>query len=59
MSREVSHVYENIEQAEGEGARVRRSIGNSEIRNFDPFLMLDEFFGEGESGFPGILKNLI
>lgn len=31
------------EQAEGAGARVRRSIGNSEFRNFDPFLMVRNF----------------
>lgn len=31
------------EQAEGAGARVRRSIGNFMLRNCDPFLMLDEF----------------
>ena len=27
----------------GVGARVRRSIGTAMLRNFDPFLMLDEF----------------
>ena len=36
----------SIEQSEGVGARVRRSIGRPELRNFDPFLMLDEFKGE-------------
>ena len=25
------------------GARVRRSIGGAQLRNLDPFLMLDEF----------------
>ena len=52
MSREVVQVYANKEQSEGEGARVRRSIGNRELRSLDPFLLLDEFFGEGTSGFP-------
>lgn len=50
--REVVQVYENREQSEGEGARVRRSIGNRELRNLDPFLMLDEFYGDGKNGFP-------
>ena len=31
MSREVVKVFENKEQGEGRGARVRRSIGNSEV----------------------------
>ena len=33
----------SIEQSEGVGARVRRSIGTRTLRNLDPFLMLDEF----------------
>ncbi|KAF4672183.1 hypothetical protein FOL47_000834, partial [Perkinsus chesapeaki] len=36
----------------GAGARVRRSIGRPELKNFDPFLMLDEFKSEGLAGFP-------
>jgi hypothetical protein len=31
MSRDVIKVIENREQAEGDGARVRRSIGSSEV----------------------------
>ena len=31
------------EQSEGDGARVRRSIGRPEIQRLDPFLLLDEF----------------
>jgi hypothetical protein len=30
----------SVEQSEGVGARVRRSIGRPELRSFDPFLML-------------------
>lgn len=33
------------EQPEGDGALVRRSIGRPELRNLDPFLLLDEFTG--------------
>lgn len=38
-------------QNEGVGARVRRSIGGSQLRNFDPFLMLDEFLVGKPAGF--------
>lgn len=30
----------SVEQDEGVGARVRRSIGRPELPRFDPFLML-------------------
>ena len=56
MSREVEEIFENQEQSEGEGATVRRSIGGYELRNFNPFLLLDEFYGEGNSGL--ISKNI-
>jgi len=48
----LSKKFENKEQDEGVGARVRRSIGTREIRNFDPFLMLDEFHVTSPAGFP-------
>ena len=36
------------------GAKVRRSIGRHELRNLDPFLLLDEFQGNADdgAGFP-------
>lgn len=40
------------EQAEGVGARVRRSIGTMNMRNFTPFLMLDHFRVSPSAGFP-------
>lgn len=40
------------EQAEGQGALVRRSIGGAALRNFDPFLLLDEFDVATNAGFP-------
>jgi quercetin 2,3-dioxygenase len=44
--------FQAIEQSEGAGARVRRSIGTAKLRNFSPFLMLDHFtIGDG-AGFP-------
>ncbi|BFZ15235.1 hypothetical protein BsWGS_18273 [Bradybaena similaris] len=44
--------FESVWQNEGVGARVRRSIGRSELKNFDPFLLLDEFRGKAPAGFP-------
>ncbi|GAV48025.1 hypothetical protein ZYGR_0I03220 [Zygosaccharomyces rouxii] len=41
-----------IEQEEGVGARVRRSIGTMKMRRFPPFLMLDDFFVKPPAGFP-------
>lgn len=42
----------SVEQSEGVGARVRRSIGRPEIKQFSPFLMLDEFNTKAPGGFP-------
>lgn len=39
-------------QREGDGASVRRSIGRPELKNLDPFLMLDEFSVSPPAGFP-------
>ncbi|XP_073000537.1 pirin-like protein [Typha latifolia] len=39
-------------QEEGVGANVRRSIGRPELRNLDPFLLLDEFEVSAPAGFP-------
>ena len=52
--RHVSRVVLSKWQSEGRGARVRRSIGRPELRNLDPFLLLDEFEGSGRdgAGFP-------
>lgn len=52
MTRYVEKKVFSIEQSEGVGATVRRSIGTSQIRNFDPFLMLDEFRVSAPAGFP-------
>lgn len=37
---------------EGDGATVRRSIGGPDLRNFDPFLLLDDFAVSHPAGFP-------
>lgn len=52
VSRSVAQQLESREQGEGAGARVRRSIGRPELRNLDPFLMLDEFRVPKGAGFP-------
>lgn len=40
------------EQSEGQGAKVRRSIGTPKLRNLTPFLMLDHFNIAPTAGFP-------
>ncbi|XP_017295405.1 pirin isoform X1 [Kryptolebias marmoratus] len=50
--RKVMKTVLSVEQAEGVGAQVRRSIGTNELRNLDPFLMLDEFKVSKPAGFP-------
>ncbi|VAH96961.1 unnamed protein product [Triticum turgidum subsp. durum] len=49
----------SLSQSEGQGATVRRSIGGHEVRNLDPFLLLDEFSVSKPGGFPdGVQKGL-
>ncbi|XP_062274370.1 pirin [Scomber scombrus] len=50
--RRVDRTVLSVDQSEGVGAHVRRSIGRKELRNLDPFLMLDEFRVSKPSGFP-------
>ncbi|KAG0021795.1 hypothetical protein BGZ81_008770 [Podila clonocystis] len=51
-SRSIVTAVLSREQGEGVGALVRRSIGRPELRNHDPFLMLDEFNVDVKGGFP-------
>ncbi|GME40241.1 Pirin [Neofusicoccum parvum] len=50
--RKIAQFFLAREQAEGAGARVRRSIGTPKLRNFSPFLMLDHFSISPGAGFP-------
>ncbi|PQE12252.1 Pirin protein [Rutstroemia sp. NJR-2017a BVV2] len=50
--RPIQKVFLAREQAEGAGARVRRSIGTEHLKNFSPFLMLDHFSIKPGAGFP-------
>ncbi|XP_013411263.1 pirin isoform X2 [Lingula anatina] len=52
MSRKVVQTVLSVEQDEGMGARVRRSVGRAELKNLDPFLLLDEFRVTAPAGFP-------
>lgn len=52
VPRAVAKIVHAIEQAEGAGARVRRSIGTRSQRYFTPFLMLDHFATSDGAGFP-------
>lgn len=40
------------EMAEGSGARVNRAFPSAARGHLDPFVLLDEFFVEGDAGFP-------
>ncbi|KAK3297891.1 RmlC-like cupin domain-containing protein [Chaetomium fimeti] len=52
LPRLIRQTFLAAEQAEGAGARVRRSIGTPKLRNFSPFLMLDHFSVAPGAGFP-------
>lgn len=54
MSREAVKIIVNGEYPEGVGALVRRGIGSIELREYDPFLMLDEgiISDPNKAGFP-------
>lgn len=41
-----------VETTEGADARVNRVFPNQYLKNYDPFVLLDEFFVNSESGFP-------
>jgi redox-sensitive bicupin YhaK (pirin superfamily) len=52
VPRAIRKAFLAVEQAEGAGARVRRSIGTPQLRNFSPFLLLDHFNIKPGAGFP-------
>ena len=52
VARAISKAFKAIEKAEGAGAKVRRSVGTSQLKHFSPFLMLDHFSVGSEAGFP-------
>ncbi|EGX97201.1 pirin [Cordyceps militaris CM01] len=52
VPRTIQKAFLAVEQAEGQGARVRRSIGTPALRHLTPFLMLDHFSIKPGAGFP-------
>jgi len=52
LRRTILKSFLAVEKSEGAGARVRRSIGVPQLRNFSPFLMLDHFSIGPGAGFP-------
>uniref|UniRef100_A0A7C2P9P1 Pirin family protein n=1 Tax=candidate division WOR-3 bacterium TaxID=2052148 RepID=A0A7C2P9P1_UNCW3 len=50
--RKVSRKVVAVETFEGAGARVKRLFPTSQLRHFDPFVLLDEFLVEPPAGFP-------
>ncbi|BBN12389.1 quercetin 2,3-dioxygenase [Marchantia polymorpha subsp. ruderalis] len=50
--RKVVRTLLSKEQPEGDGATVRRSIGRPEMKQLDPFLLLDHFSVSPPAGFP-------
>jgi redox-sensitive bicupin YhaK (pirin superfamily) len=50
--RRIANAFLAVEQSEGAGARVRRSIGTPQLRHLSPFLMLDHFSIPPGAGFP-------
>ncbi|CAK7897779.1 hypothetical protein CAAN3_03S07426 [[Candida] anglica] len=50
--RTVKELVHATEESEGVGATVRRSIGTSNMRKFNPFLLLDHFNIGAKAGFP-------
>jgi len=66
--RAIRKAFHAIEQNEGVGARVRRSIGGRQLPELSPFLMLDHFSSTSLNGFPDhphrgqgqqVLKSLV
>lgn len=54
--RKVARAFESSPTIEGAGVHLRRAFGPSEVPEFDPFLMLDDFRGtdpaQYSAGFP-------
>jgi quercetin 2,3-dioxygenase len=52
VTRAISKVIKTTESGSGAGARVRTSIGSSQLRNLSPFLLLDHAIIRNGAGFP-------
>jgi hypothetical protein len=59
VARAVRNSFLAVSKSEGVGAKVRRSIGVPQLKNFTPFLMLDHFTIPTGSGFPDHPHRLV
>ncbi|GJC82477.1 pirin [Colletotrichum liriopes] len=57
VPRAIRKVFLAVEQAEGVGARVRRSIGTPQLKNLSPFLMLGESIPPGQETITYLLHG--
>jgi len=48
----VQRVIETQSAVDGDGATVQRSFPNPQLRNLDPFVLLDDFDVRAPAGFP-------
>src|SRR5437660_8320240 len=55
-TRTIHRIIKSMPASDGAGVKLRRSLGQSQLRRLDPFLMLDEFSSENAddyiAGFP-------
>ncbi|GME33235.1 Pirin [Neofusicoccum parvum] len=52
LPRSIARVVRAVEQEEGDGAIVWRSIGTPKLRDLSPFLLLDHFASSTQGSFP-------
>jgi redox-sensitive bicupin YhaK (pirin superfamily) len=55
-TRKVEYTGKSVPTMEGAGVRLKRAVGHSQVPDFDPFLLLDDFHSENPedylAGFP-------
>ena len=57
--RPIKRIIESKPAIEGAGVRLRRAFGFGDTREFDPFLLLDDFRNEHPEDYrPGFLWHL-
>jgi redox-sensitive bicupin YhaK (pirin superfamily) len=57
INRTVLKRIQGQAHTDGDGVKIRKLIGGSEIRSFDPFLMLDEFKSDTPGDYIGGFPN--
>lgn len=51
IKREIIKLIQGQKAVDGAGVRLVRVIGNNDVQNFDPFLMLDSFDSTDSSDY--------